>query len=96
MSVRMVLSSEDGKECFSNNQPFDFRINLGRVIQFEGYWMIFITDETVTDCEGMHGPTAELFIYSVNCRDTFIGGAEFPSLRRVCIEKKQKPKKNYI
>ena len=54
--------------------------------------MIFITDETVTDCEGMHGPTAELFIYSVICRDTFIGGAEFPSLRRVYIEKKQKQK----
>lgn len=55
--------------------------------------MIFITDETVTDCEGMHGPTAELFIYSVNCRDTFIGGAEFPSLRRVYIEKKKQTKK---
>jgi len=68
----MVLSSEDGKEYFSNNQPFDFRINLGRVIQFEGYWMVAITDVTVTDCEDSHGPTAELFIYSDTCQDTFI------------------------
>jgi hypothetical protein len=89
MSVRMVLSSEDGKEYFSNNQPFDFRINLGKVIQFVGYWMVAIADVTVTEWENSYGPTVELFIYLDICQDTFIGGAEFPLLRRVYIANKK-------
>lgn len=95
MSVRMILSSEDGKEYFSNNQHFDFRINLTRVIQFEGYCMVAITEVNVTDWKDTHGPTAELFIYSDICQDTFIGGVEFPLLRRIYIASKNE-KKSYI
>lgn len=85
----MVLSSEDGKEYFSNNQPFDIRINLGKVIQFVGYWMVAIADVTVTEWENSYCPTVELFIYLDICQDTFIGGAEFPLLRRVYIANKK-------
>jgi hypothetical protein len=49
MRVILVYASEDAKEYFSNNQPFDIRNNLGKIIQFLGYWMVAIEKVTVTE-----------------------------------------------
>lgn len=84
MSLRMVLSSSDGGDFFPNNKPHDFRVKLGRSLQFEGYWVVALTEINTSD----RGQTKELFVYSDICKDSFIGSSERPLLRRIFYEGK--------
>jgi len=84
MSLRMVLSSSDGSDFFPNNKSHDFRVKLGRSLQFEGYWVVALTEINTSD----RGQTKELFVYSDICQDSFSGSSERPLLRRVFYEDK--------
>lgn len=85
MSLRVVVSSEDGKDLFSGNQAFNFRVKLNRTIQLEGYWVVALTEFTVTEQDYVEKP---LFIFSDICQNSFIGNNEQPLLRRVYLDTK--------
>lgn len=90
MSPRVVLSSEDGNDYFSNNTSFDFRVKFNKRIEFEGYWVVAVTEFTTTDWDDDE-KSSELFVFSDICQDTFIGQEEGPLLRKVYLgNKKQK------
>ena len=83
MSLRMVLSSDDGLNFFPNNTSHDFRIKLNRSLQFDGYWVVALTEiNTVNRTQKQ-----ELFVYSDLCQDSFIGTSEQPLLRRIVYDK---------
>ena len=83
MSLRMVLSSEDGKSFFPSNTPHDFRIKLNRALQFDGYWEVALTEIRIF----MEDPTdTALFVCSDICQDSFVGTSEQSLLRRVFFE----------
>lgn len=84
MSLRMVLSSDDGKMYYPDNRPFDFRIKLNRQIQLEGYWVMAMTEISSVE----RGSQKELYVYSDICQDTFIGDTEQPLLRRITFNNK--------
>ena len=49
MSLRIVVSSEDGNYLFSNNEPFNFRVKLNQRIQLDGYWVVAVTEFSTTE-----------------------------------------------
>jgi hypothetical protein len=71
------VSSEDGKDLFSDNQPFNFRVKLNRTIQLEGYWVVAFTEFTTTEQDDVEKP---LFVFSDISQNTFMGNNEQPLL----------------
>lgn len=62
MSLRLLVSSEDGKNLYTDNNPDDFRVKLNQTIQLEGYWMVGVTEFTTTE-RNDSGEKPELFIF---------------------------------
>lgn len=87
--MRLVLSSEDGKTFHSDNMSFDFRVKLNRSIQLDGYWVVALTELSVSDLIS-HREKQELFIFSNICQNSIVADTEQPLLRRVVIENNQK------
>lgn len=85
MSLRIVVSSEDGKHLFSNNKPYDFRIKLNRTLQLDDYWVIAVTEFTTMERDDSIRKH-ELFIFSDICQDSFVGNNEQPLLRRIYFD----------
>lgn len=85
MSLRIVVSSEDGKDLFSNNKPFDFRVKLNQRIQLDDYWVVAVTEFSTTERNDL-GKKPELFIFSDICQNSFIGNNEQPLLRRIYFD----------
>lgn len=83
MSLRMVLSSDDGKSFYPNNTSYDFRIKLNRTLQFDGYWVVALTEIRISE---KAQKDVELFVCSDLCQDSFVGSSEQPLLRRVFYE----------
>lgn len=67
MSLRMVLSSDDGKMFYPDNRPSDFRVKLNRSIQLDGIWVIALSEFSTTE----RGNSEELYVYSDICQDSF-------------------------
>ena len=40
----MVLSSYDVKDFFPNNTSHNFFVKLNRALQFDGYWVVALTE----------------------------------------------------
>lgn len=85
MSLRVVASSDDAKDLFSDNKPFNFRIKLNRTIQLDGYWVVALTEFSTAERDESHQPS-ELYIFSDICQDSFIGNNEQPLLRRIFFD----------
>ena len=85
MSLRLVLSSDDGKTFFPENTSFDFMVKLNRTIQLDGYWVVAVTEINVTDRIAAK-ENQELLVYSDICQDSFVGDTEKPLLRRAYTE----------
>ena len=83
MSLRMVLSSDDRKSFYPNNTPHDFRIKLNRALQFDGYWVVALTEIKISEDDQKD---VELFVYSDICQDSFVGSSEQSLLRRISLE----------
>lgn len=79
----MILSSLDDRELF-DNKPYDFRVQFNRQLQFDGYWMVGLTEISVTSVL-QKGNCKELFIYCNVCQESFVGTQEVPLLRRVYL-----------
>lgn len=88
MSVRLVVSSDDGKDLFLENKPHDFRVKLNQTIQLDGYWVVAVTEFTTTE-RNDSDQKPELFIFSDICQDSFIGNNEQPLLRRIYFDRKK-------
>lgn len=83
MSVRMVLSSDDGKSFFPNNTSYNFRIKLNRTLQFDGYWVVALTEIKISEVDQKD---EELFVCSDICQDSFVGTSEQSLLRKIFFE----------
>ena len=84
MSLRMVLSSQDGKNFYPDDTPHNFRIKLKRTLQFDGYWEVALTEIEISQ-EDSKDDTS-LFVCSDICQDSFVGSTELSLLRRVFYE----------
>lgn len=82
MSLRMVLSSYDGKDFFPNNTPHNFFVKLNRALQFDGYWVVALTEIGTSQ----RAQKDEFVVYSDICQDSFVGSSEQPLLRRIFYE----------
>ena len=85
MSLRVVASSEDAKELFSENKPFNFRIKLNRPIHLDGYMVMALIEFSIAERhDGGHLQNCSFFSYI--CQDSFIGNNEQPLLRRIFFD----------
>jgi hypothetical protein len=82
MSLRMVHSSYDGKDFFPNNISHNFFVKLNRALQFDGYWVVALTEIGTSE----RAQKDQLFVYSDICQDSFVGSSEQPLLRRIFYE----------
>ena len=78
----MVLSSYDGKDFFPNNTSHNCFVKLNRALQFDGYWVVALTEIGTSE----RAQKDELFVYSDICQDSFVGSSEQPLLRRIFYE----------
>ena len=85
MSLRMILSSKDSQNYFSNT-PNSFTVQLNRQIQFDGYWVVALTEFNLSDNIQKSNKGAEIFICCDICQETFVGGKELPLLRRIILD----------
>ena len=83
MSLRMVLSSDDGKEFFPNNSSYNFFVKLNRTLQFDGYWVVGLTEISISE---QSKKDEIIYVYSDICQNSFVGSSEQPLLRRVFYE----------
>ena len=83
MSLRMVLSSDDGQAFFPNNTSHNFFVKLNRTLQFDGYWVVALTEINTSERKDRK---EELFVYSDICQDSFVGSSEQSLLRRIFYE----------
>jgi hypothetical protein len=82
MSLRMVLSSYDGKDFFPNNTSHNLFVKLNRALQFDGYWVVALTEIDTSE----RAQKDEFVVYSDICQDSFVGSSEQPLLRRIFYE----------
>ena len=85
MSLGMVFSSSDGLKLFPENTPDDFRINLNRTVNLDGFWIVSLTELSIVDFKAQHGKK-ELYVYCDICGESFTGESEQPLLRRIYLE----------
>ena len=85
MSLRMVFSSSDGLKLFPESKPHDFRVQLNRAINLDGYWVVSLTELSIEDFKTQIGKK-ELYIYCDVCSESFTGETEQPLLRRIYLE----------
>ena len=86
MTLRMVLSSSDSTEIYSDNKPHDFRVHLSRPMRLTGNWSVSLLEFSMPVVQSKL-PTHELFIFASICGDTILSGKELPLLRRVYLTK---------
>ena len=89
MSLRMILSSTDSSNYF-NNSPNNFTVQLNRQVQFDGYWVVAVTDFNIKNYKQNKTNEHEIFLYCDICQETFVGGREIPLLRRIVLNSDQK------
>jgi hypothetical protein len=78
----MVLSSYDEKDFFPNNTSHNFFVKLNRALQFDGYWVVALTEIGTSE----RAQKDEFVVYSDICQDSFVGSSEQPLLRRIFYE----------
>ena len=66
MSVRMVLKSTDGSSLFEKNTAHDFTVQLDRMIQLEGYWVVALTEINIT-YKDTSKHIEDVYVYSNVC-----------------------------
>lgn len=86
MSIRMVLKSTDGNLLFENNTACNFTIQLDRQIDLTGYWMVGLTEISIT-YKDTSKHIEDIYVYSNICEESFVGSSEKPLLRKVYIKK---------
>lgn len=86
MSLRMVLKSSDGTKLFENNSAYDFTVQLDRQINLNGYWMVALTEVSIT-YQANTKRIDDVYVFSNVCEECFIGPSEAPLLRMIHIGK---------
>ena len=82
----MVLKSSDGARLFENNTAHDFTVQLDRMIQLEGYWVVALTEIGIT-YRDTSKHIENVYVYSNICEESFVGSSEHPLLRKIHISK---------
>ena len=81
------MSSTDSKQYFSNT-PNIFTVQLNKQIQFDGYWVVALTEfDLKNNHPGSRITNGEIFVCCDICQETFVGGREIPLLRRITLER---------
>ena len=86
MSLRIIVSSTDSEKFF-NNTPYFFTVQLNRQIQFDGYWVVALTEFNISNRKVGEFDDTEIFVCCDICQETFVGDKEMPLLRRIKLEK---------
>lgn len=86
MSVRMVLSSDDGNIVFNDNAPNSFQVQLNRQIDLDGYWVVGLTELSIAYSNSSKR-IDDIYVYSNICTNSFVGSVEKPLLRKVHISR---------
>lgn len=86
MTLRMVLSSSDSTEIYTNNKSHDFRVHLSKPMILTGNWTVSLLEFSMPIGQSKLA-TRELFIFASICGDTILSGNELPLLRRVYLTK---------
>ena len=87
MSLRMILSSTDSKQYFSNT-PNIFTVQLSKQLQFDGYWVVALTEFNLKNNHlGSRITNGEIFVCCDICQETIVGEREIPLLRRIILER---------
>lgn len=82
----MVLSSDDGDLTFNNNTSNNFRVQLSRQLDLDGYWVVALTELSI-EYSNSSKRIDDIFIYSNICTNSFVGSEEKPLLRKVHISR---------
>ena len=79
----MVLSSNDSSDYFENNTPANFMVQLNRQLQFDGYWVVALTEFSTNSWTS--DKTSDVYVCCDVCQESFFGTKELPLLRRVFL-----------
>lgn len=78
----MYIYAESGKGLYTECEPSDFRIDLGKTIELEGKWEIALLDIDLPTLQ-RENTTMFLTLYSNVCTESIENGIERPILYRV-------------
>lgn len=89
MEKYIFVKSDECRDYYPENKPYDFKIHLDNALDLQGFWKLGITEfftlsstkKTVIDALTSKPITKSLFVYSNVCDFSSVNGHQQPLLR---------------
>lgn len=96
MERYVFVRDSESNHIFTENKPYNFKVQLKLPLSFNGYWKVALCEISIKTDPKARRKTVDntLFIYSNVCKESVVDGGERPLLRR--IEKNEENGWNYV
>lgn len=88
MSFFMIINSDENKQFFPNNLPYNFKCKVNQQLKLSKNWKFALTEISTSE-KASNNERICFNIYSDLCGETFVDGVKLPLLRRVDVKRNE-------